>query len=234
MIVAVNQKMVVCARRTWMGQGDRSRTNRPKEAAVSDEVKVDRQELDRPKRRALLEFWEIMWRTKRVIIVFSSAQEATDAGLPTLATMSELARRVTGCTIVHYGFGVFGAKSCRGDEIFSFCGGGAMQQAKEIDCSYTILQTNDKKHRRLILKILREIAPGGFAEAADRAAQRKAERDQEAEESEESEMIVAGIDREIYEAALEVLKDMDTIGASEEASVIRLQKAVDAVKGFKS
>ncbi len=141
-----------------MGQGDRSRTNRPKEAAVSD-LTADE------KKAALIKFWVSRWKKGREIAVFSHTEEASSAGLPTLSTMSELARRVSGVNVVHYGFGCFGAKTYKGEEIFGFCGGGAMQQDPAIDCSYTIL-TIRKESRRTVIKILREIAPGGFEAAA--------------------------------------------------------------------
>lgn len=142
-----------------MGQGDRSRKNRPKEAAVSAT------EADPVKRAALIKFWVSRWKKGREIAVFSHTEEASSAGLPTLSTMSELARRVSGVNVVHYGFGCFGAKTYKGEEIFGFCGGGAMQQDPAIDCSYTIL-TIRKESRRTVIKILREIAPGGFEAAA--------------------------------------------------------------------
>jgi len=281
--------MVLWARRIWMGQSDRSRTNRPKEAAVNDETKKSGSErrvlgslsanekakavrlgakfvsdveahpdaatcseaaqgVDRPKWKALLDFWVKRWKKNREIAVFSHTEEASDSGLPTLATMSELARRLTGVNVVHYGFGCFGAKTYKGEEIFGFCGGGAMQQDPAIDCSYTIL-TIRKESRRLVIKILREIAPGGFEALAKEDAARKAERAM-AKELKETAAFEASqklgmkeatdlwnkaneddekrdkAQRELLRAAREVLKDMNAIGAHDEPSVVRLQKAV--------
>lgn len=201
-----------------MGQSDRSRTNRPKEAAVSDET----QSLDRVKRDALVKFWTARWKKGREIAVFSHTDEASSAGLPTLATMSELDRRVSGVNVVHYGFGCFGAKTYKGEEIFGFCGGGAMQQDPAIDCSYTMMSIR-KESRRMVIKILREIAPGGFAAAVVAKAKKI------------SDTCWGDLAKsEIFAAAEAVLADMGTIGAGDEESVVRLQKAVDQIKALRS
>lgn len=138
---------------------------------MSDEAK----KVDPAKRAALLDFWIKKWTKDKQIVVFSSTDEAMDACLPTIVTMSELARRVTGCEIKHYGMGVFGAKSYTGQEIFSFCGGGAMDHDSAIDCCYSILGMSGN-HTKLVLKLMREIAPGGWDEIKRRKEARKAER----------------------------------------------------------
>jgi len=216
-----------------MGQGDRSRTNRPKEAAVSDEVK----------KKALLAFWVKRWKKAKEIVVFSSTAEATSAQLPTLLTMSELGRRLTGVSVHHYGMGCFGAKSYKDGEIFSFCGGGAMFLDEAIG-HYTVLGigglTPDarQKYKRMIVKILKQISPGGWNEMKRLEEEREALAFEEAQNMSVKEATVAwnkaGEDnekrdkaqRELLRAAREVLKDMNAIGAHDEPSVVRLQKAV--------
>lgn len=58
-----------------------------------------------------------------VVPIYST--DAEEIGLPNLGTMSVLSKQLK-AEVCHYGFGVFGAKRS-GKEVFSFCGGGAME-----------------------------------------------------------------------------------------------------------